>query len=152
MTINLGGTSHAGQRHGHVEFVAQDIDRAAYPGLASGAETVDVSSSTETSTRTERQRAHNVLSAANSAIKENLDRGADGVRDLRQHRNGRWRPVELSAAVVGNNNRSGAAPGSNARIVDVEDSLEDQRPGPNPSEPCDVVPAERTAYFFPDPL
>ena len=58
----------------------------------------------------------------------NLDPVADSVGNARQHGDRRRRPVELTPAMIGYDERVGAGVGGQFGVLDVEDALDDQGP------------------------
>src|SRR5271155_1095134 len=106
--VDVSDAGDAGQRHRHVEFAADDLNRARDTGLPAGAEAVDVSAAAHAGARAERQRAQNVLSGADAAVEHDLDVAAERIDDRRQHGDRGRRAVELAAAVVGYDERRGA--------------------------------------------
>ena len=77
---------------------------------------------------------------------------ADRIDDRRQRRDRRRRAVELAAAVIGDDERRGAGLGGDARILDVEDALEDELARPQALDPFDVLPVQRRIELAGDPL
>ena len=73
----------AGQRHRHVEFLADDLDRPGDAGLAAGAQAVDIGAADQAAFGAERQRAHHVLAGADAAVEQDLDLRAHRVGDAR---------------------------------------------------------------------
>src|SRR5580658_5793969 len=99
--VDLPDAFDAGQRHGDVEFVADDLDGAGDTRLPAGAEAVNVGPAAQAGLRAERERAEKILPGADAAIEHDLDIGPERVGDPRQHGDRRRRAVELAAAVIG---------------------------------------------------
>ena len=91
----------------------------------------------------ERERAHDVLARTDAAIEQHLDLGADGFDNSRQHRDRRWRAVQLPAAVIGDHDRRRAGLGCGPGVLDVENALDDQLARPDAPDPFDILPVQR---------
>ena len=146
--LHAGG---AGERHGHVELVAQDLDRPRDAGLPAGAQAVQIGTTDHAGARAERERPHHVLTRANAAVEHDLDRGADGVDDPGQRGDRGHGAVELPAAVIGDDERRRAGLGRALGVLHVEQPLEHQRARPQVPDPFDVLPAQRRIELSGDP-
>src|SRR5262249_23732374 len=124
--VDLAHAFYPAQRHGHVELARENVDRGGDSCLASRAEAIDVGASDHARARAAAERAHHVLPGADAAVDHHLDHVAHCVHHLRQCRDRGGRPVELPAAVIGDDERAGAGLCGRARILDVEDPLEDE--------------------------
>src|SRR5262249_7380623 len=62
------------------------------------------------------------------------------------------RAIELPAAVIGAHERAGAGLGGRARILDVEDALENELARPQAADPLDVLPTQRRIELAGGPL
>ena len=128
------------------------VERAGHARLAAGAEPIGHRAADEGALGAERQRLEHVLAGADAAIHEDLGLVADRIDDLGQHPDGRWRAVELAAAVVGDDDRVGAVVDRELRILRVEDALDHHRPAEPLLDPGDVLPVERQVELRRRPL
>src|SRR5579883_3584145 len=142
----------AGKRHGDVELVLEDFDRAGHSDLAAGPEAIQIRAADHAGTGAERERPRDVLTGANAAVEHDLDVGADRIDDPRQHRDRGDRTIELTPAVVGDDERGSSGLGGAAGVLDVEQSLDDQLAGPQLADPFDILPGERRIELAGDPL
>src|SRR5690606_257599 len=84
-----------------------------------------------------------VRAAADATVDVNLAASIDGLHHLRQHLDGARRGVELTAAVVGDDDGGGAVLEGKTRIFAGHDALYDDRQASEGAEPVQVTPAQR---------
>src|SRR5262249_54870705 len=106
---HLFHVAQAAQRHGDVEFLANDFQGFGNPGLAEGTKAVNVCSTDEDAFGAERQGLDNVLPGPYSAIHQNLDPVTHRLGDGGQRRDRGGCTVELPAAMVRNDDGVGSA-------------------------------------------
>src|SRR5262245_27778917 len=139
------------ERHGDIEFLADDVEGFGHTGLAQRAEAVDVGAADEDAFGAQRQSLDDVLSGANSTVHQDLDPAPHAAGDLRQCRYGRGGAVELAAAVVGDDDGIGTTADRKLGILRVEDALEDELAAPALLDAFDVVPIEAWVKLFGGP-
>src|SRR5579862_6077345 len=83
--VDLLDVLHAGQRHGDIELVADDLDGARNASLSPGAESVNVGPAAQAGVGAECKCAEQVLAGADTAVEHDLDVRAQCVDDPWQH-------------------------------------------------------------------
>ena len=114
----------------------------AHTDLAHRAEPVEKGASDQHALGAERTRFQHVLTAAHAAVHPDLDAAADRFGNRRQGRDRTRRAVELTPAMVADDQRIGAGVGGEARVLGVHDPFQDQRAAPALLDPLDVAPIQ----------
>src|SRR5688572_23559093 len=102
--------------------------------------------------RAERQGTEDVLPRADAAVEMDLDAVTGRIGNRGQLADGRGRPVELAATMVGNDDRLGAGACRDTGVVGIHDALEDELAPPIAADPLDVAPRELEVELARDPL
>ena len=106
--------------------------------LAARHEPVEVGPADQDGAGAQRDRRDDVRAAQDAAVDVDLGAVADRRDDRRQLLERGRRPVELAAAVVGDDDRVGAGVDDGARVVDRLDALDDDRAVPRLAQPGEV--------------
>ena len=83
----------------------QQLEHAARAGLAVDGEAPERRAAGEDRARAERERLHDVGAAADAAVEQHLDAAVDGLDHLRERVDRRRHAVELTPAVVRDDDR-----------------------------------------------
>src|SRR3954465_5207099 len=134
--------AQAAQGHGDVKLLPDDIEALRDPSLPSSPETVQEGTPDEDALGAERQGLDDILSGSDPPIHEDLDAVADSGRDRRERHDGRNSAIQLTPAVVRDNQRLGAACHRPLGILWIQNALEDQLPAPAVLDTFNVIPAE----------
>src|SRR5215217_8998927 len=140
--------AQATQGHGDVKLLPDDIEALRDPSLPSSPETVQEGTPNEDALGAERQGLDDILPGSDPPIHEDLDAVADSGRDSRERRDGRHGAVQLTPAVVRDNQRLGAACRGYLGILWIQNALEDQLPAPAVLDTFNVIPAEGRVELF----
>src|SRR5215470_12727394 len=152
MAADFGDAGGAGQRHGDVEFVAQNLDRSLHAGLAAGAEAVDIGASAQTRPGAERSarmmscplrippsKRISIDAPTASAIAGSIEMDDGAPSSCRPP----WLETTSAAAPL-----CAASRASSRSRIPLRISL----PGQISGEPFDVFPAQRTAKLARNPV
>ena len=134
--------AQATQGHGDVKLLPNDIEALRDPSLPSSAETVQEGTPDEDALGAERQGLDDILPGSDPPIHEDLDAVADSGRDGRERHDGRNGAVQLTPAVVRDNQGLGAACRGHLGILWIQNALEDQLPAPAVLDTFNIIPAE----------
>src|SRR3954453_16698954 len=134
--------AQAAQGHGDVKLLPNDIEALRDPSLPSSPETVQEGTPAEDALGAERQGLDDHLPGSDPPIHEDLDPVADSGRDSRERCDRRNSAVQLTPAVVRDNQCLGAACHGHLGILWIQNALEDQLPAPAVLDPFNVIPAE----------
>ena len=136
----FGGRIHAEQRKRGVEFVRQDAERFCNARPAACGKPIGVSPADQAARRAKRQRFHDVDAAPDPAVHKNWDAVAD--RPLHKGKSvERGRCVlQLSRAMVRDNDRIRADVERLQGVVGMKDPLDEKGSAPSFAEPCYIVP------------
>ena len=107
--------------------VAEQLEHAPRSRLPVGRETPERRAAGENGAGAERQCLDHVGAAADAAVDVDLDPAVDGLDDLGQERGGRRDGVELTAAVIRDDDRVGAVLDCEQRVLAGLDPLQDER-------------------------
>ena len=91
----------------------------------------------------ERHRLDHVAAAPDAAVDQHRDAAFDRLGHGRQSADRGDRAVQLAAAVVGDDHAVDAVIDRGARLVRMQDALQEQRPRPDLAQPGDIAPAQR---------
>ncbi len=91
----------------------------------------------------ERHRLDHVAAAPDAAVDQHRHAAFDRLGHARQSPDRGHRPVQLAAAVVGDDHAVDAVIDRGARVVRMQDALQEQRPRPDLAQPGDIAPAQR---------
>src|SRR5215831_850044 len=69
---HLSQVAQAGEHHGDVHLLADDVDRLAHAGFAHGGEAVEMGAPDQAAARAERERFDHVLAGADAAVEQHL--------------------------------------------------------------------------------
>ena len=112
------------------------------PSRAAEGEPVQRRPADEHGASSERERHHDVGSAPNATVEVHLGAVADGVDDLGQRLERRDRAVELTTAVVRDDDAGGAVLAGEDRVLGGDEALHEHGHLPALAELGDVVPLE----------
>src|SRR6266851_5478089 len=118
--------AQSAQRHRHVELAADDLQHARHAFLSHRAQAIEKGATDQGAARAERERLEHVLARADAAVEQHLDAAAHRADYFRQRADRRCSAVELAAAMVGDDDRVGAARSGDLRVLGVEDAFQDQ--------------------------
>src|SRR3954463_16110890 len=128
--------------HRQLELAVDDFEAARDAGLAHRTEAVQEGTTDQHAAGTEGPRLQHVLAGTDATVHPDLDARADRLGDPRKRLDRGRRTIELTPAVVRDDQRIGAAVDSQTRVLDIEDSLQDQLAAPQLLHPLDVGPAQ----------
>src|SRR6516225_8826952 len=129
------------ERHREIELLPNDLEHFGDARLTHRAE-AEVPRAADVGTlRAEGERLENILPRADAAVHVYLDARSHRGDDRGQRADAGLGAIELTSAVVADDERIGAAVDGAARVVRILDPLEDESPAPALLDPFDVVPA-----------
>src|SRR3954462_2603526 len=134
--------AQAAQGHGDVQLLPNDLEALRYPSLPSSPETIQEGTPDEDALGAERQGLDDILPGSDPPIHEDLNAVPDSGRDSRERHDGRDSAVQLTPAVVRDNQCLGAACHRHLGILWIQNALEDQLPAPAVLDTLNVIPAE----------
>src|SRR3954452_8375230 len=140
--------AQAAQGHGDVKLLPNDIEALRDPSLSSSPEAVQEGTPDEDALGAERQGLDDILPGSNTPIHEDLNAVADSRCDSRERHDGRDSAVQLTPAVVRDNQRLGAACHRHLGILWIQNALEDQLPAPAVLDALNIIPAEGRVELF----
>src|SRR5207342_3380787 len=88
---------------------------------------------------------------AHAAVGKHGNSARDRVGNRRECMRARQGSIELSAAVIGNDDAAGAARGRSPRVIGIENTLDHQRPVPLRTDPLDILPGDACVEVAVDP-
>src|SRR5207248_6468870 len=107
--------------------------------LAPGGERIGPGAPHQHEVGAEREHPHDVETRAYAAIDEDGHAPSDRVSDGRQSARTRQYSVELTPAMIGDDNPVRAGRHGFARVLGIENALDDERPLPLFAHPLDVL-------------
>ncbi len=130
VAANIDDSRHSAKRHRSNQFVLQNLDRPAGSRLTRCTRAIERRSSDENAAGTECKRFHDVPPASDAAINENRELVSNGGGDGGQRIERGDAAIELTPAMVRNDDRVHAEPCRANGIVRVHDALDDELFGP----------------------
>ena len=127
------------QAHRPRDLTRKDVRRPVNAPLTAGHEPVQVGASDQDEISAERHAGDDVRTIRHARVDPDLGSVPDLGHDFRKQPQRHWRTVELTSAMVGQQNHVGARVSDQPGIGDGLDSLDDQRAGPHGPEPGEVV-------------
>ena len=101
---------------------------------------------------TQRQRLDDVQPAADTTVYEHRQIRPNGLGNTRQHAGRRRRLIELTPAMIGNDDAFDPVVRGHPGVLDIQDALENKFARPVLANPRNVVPRHRRVELFIDPL
>ena len=135
----------AEEAEGAVHAFAEDLEGAGGAGFAGSAETISISAADEHGAGTEAKGFDDVGAAADATVEQDFGLASYGGDDFRKHAERRGNSVELTAAVIRNDDAGGSLVDGAASIVGGENALRDDRAGPEFAEPAKIFPGDDSA-------
>src|SRR5688500_4584855 len=102
--------------------------------------------------RAQCQALEHALTAVDAAVEQYFASPRGRIHHAWQCGDGRRRAVELPATMIRYDDAIDAAGCRGARVVGVEDSLQNELAGPAIAQPGDIVPGERVVQLLAHPL
>ncbi len=133
----------AGQSQRQIDVGDQVGEHVAHALFTCDGQAEGVGPAKQNGTRSQRDRLEHVRPAPDAAVKENGRPIADGVDDTRQGVKCRQGPIELAAAVVGDDHAGHPMVDGPPRVVGVEHALHQHRQPGRLAQPPQIVPSAR---------
>jgi hypothetical protein len=140
--VEGGDGGAAEEAEGAFDVGAEDFEGADYAGVAGGGQAVGVGTAYEDSAGAEADGLYDVTATADAAIHQDFGAAVDGGDDFGKRADRGIDGIELTAAVVGDDDGGDAFIHGAARVVSCEQAFHDDWARPDAADPAQVVPGD----------
>ena len=131
-----------GESHRNIHFFIQNFQRAGDTFFAVSTQAIEEGAADHGAACAQCPGFQNILAATDTAVEPHFDIAAHSAHHIGQGFNGGRRTIELAAAVVGNNQRIGAAFYRQFSIFRLHNAFDNQLAAPQIFDAGHIVPAQ----------
>src|ERR1700733_9282871 len=146
--IELAHSVPAAEREHAVDLAPEEFERPEDAILPGAGDAPKVRAADQNRAGAERQRLDDIDSAPEAAVDQHRRFAADRVHDAGKRADGGDRAVELTPAMIGDDDSVGAAIDRLTRFAGVQQALDQERPAPLSAQPFDIAPADIRVQLF----